>query len=246
MRVAEGVEALDLPMEFMGGPSVIHPTLVWDDRDVILIDTGMPGQLETLREACRNAGAPLERLTRIILTHQDIDHIGGLPELLAALDQDVEVLAHPLDRPYIEGQKTPIKMNPERMAERIKDLPADRRAPIEAMMKNPPHARVDRTIDDGEELPYCGGITVIHTPGHTPGHVSLFLKRSRTLVTGDAMVAEDGRLQGPRAAATPDMDTALRSLRKLAPLDVDKAITYHGGVVRAGAKERLQELTRAS
>lgn len=245
MRVAEGVEALDLTMEFMGGPSVIHPTLVWDDHDVILIDTGMPGQFEALAEACNRAGAPLERLTRIILTHQDIDHIGGLPDLLEALDHDVEVLAHPLDRPYIEGEKTPIKMNPERMAERLKDLPADRRAQVEALMKSPPHARVDRTIDDGDELPYCGGIAVIHTPGHTPGHVSLYLKRSRTLVTGDAMVSEGGRLQGPRPAVTPDMEAATRSLGKLARLDVDKAVTYHGGVVETGARERLQELTQA-
>lgn len=244
MRVAEGVEALELTMDFLGGPSAIHPTLVWDEQDAILIDTGMPGQLEAVREACRGAGVPLERLTRILLTHQDIDHIGGLPELLRAVGHDVEVLAHPLDRPYIEGEKTPIKMNPERMAERIKDLPADRRAQVEAVMANPPHAHVDRTVEDGEVLPYCGGITVIHTPGHTPGHISLYLQRSRTLVAGDAVVSERGRLEGPRAGATPDMDTAIRSLAKLAPLDIASAITYHGGVVTRGAAQRLAELAK--
>ena len=244
MRVADGVEALELTMDFMGGPSAIHPTLVWDDHEAILIDTGMPGQLEALREACAAAGVPLERLTRIILTHQDIDHIGGLPELLAAVGRDVEVLAHPLDRPYIQGEKTPIKMEPKRMAERAKDLPPERRAQIEALLANPPRAQVDRTVEDGEVLPYCGGITVIHTPGHTPGHISLYLHRSRTLVAGDAVVSERGRIEGPREGATPDMDTALRSLAKLVPFDISAAVTYHGGVVEKGASERLAELAR--
>ncbi len=242
MHVAEGVEALELTMDFLGGPSAIHPTLVWDEQDAILIDTGMPGQLEAIREACRRAGVPLERLTRVILTHQDIDHIGGLPELLRAVGHDVEVLAHALDRPYIEGEKTPIKMDPGRMAERLKGLPAEQRAQVEAVIKDPPHAPVDRTVEDGEVLPYCGGITVIHTPGHTPGHLSLYLQRSRTLVCGDALVSEGGRLLGPRPTVTPDMDEAVRSLAKLTPLDVSTAITYHGGVVDRDVARSLAEL----
>ncbi len=244
MRVAEGVEALELTMDFLGGPSAIHPTLMWDEQDAILIDTGMPGQLQAIREACLQAGIPLERLTRIVLTHQDIDHIGGLPELLRAVGHEVEVLAHPLDRPYIEGEKTPIKMDMGRMAERLKGLPAERREAVEAIMKNPPHAAVDRAVEDGEVLPYCGGITVIHTPGHTPGHVSLYLQRSRTLVAGDALVSEGGRLEGPRPGVTPDMETALSSLAKLAPLDIATVITYHGGVVNQGVAQRLAELAK--
>lgn len=246
MRVAEGVEALELTMNFMGGPSAIHPTLIWDDQDVILVDTGMPGQLEALRDACRQAGVPLERINRVILTHQDVDHIGGLPDLLRSLDGKVEVLAHADDRPYIEGEKALIKMNRERMAERLKDLPPERRSQVEALLKSPPRARVDRTIADGEELPYCGGITVIHTPGHTPGHVSLYLGGSKTLVTGDALVSEDGRLMGPRPTVTPDMESAMRSVAKLTSLDVERAITYHGGVVTDGVKSSLEAIARGS
>lgn len=242
MRVAEGVEALELTMAFMGGPSVIHPTLIWDDRETILVDAGMPGQLEALREACRGAGVPLERLTRVIVTHQDIDHIGGLPDLLASLDHPIEVLAHADDRPYIEGEKRPIKMDPARWAARLDELPAERRAAVEALLADPPHARVDRTLADGDSLPYCGGIRVIHTPGHTPGHLSLYLERSRTLVAGDALVSEGGVLQGPRPGVTLDMATALHSVGKLTGLDVDRAITYHGGVVERDVASRLAEI----
>ena len=242
MRVAEGVEALELTMNFMGGPSTIHPTLVWDEKEAILIDTGMPGQLGALRDACARAGVPLERLTRVVLTHQDIDHIGGLPELLDAVGDRVEVLAHPVDRPYIEGEKTPIKMDPERWKERLSSLPAEQRAQAESILSRPPKGRVDRTVEDGEVLPYCGGVTVVHTPGHTPGHISLYLHASRTLIAGDALVSDDGTLHGPRPGATPDMATAERSLAKLTPFALDRIITYHGGLVDRDAQQQLREL----
>ncbi|HKI56830.1 MAG TPA: MBL fold metallo-hydrolase [Trueperaceae bacterium] len=245
MHVAEGVEALDLTMAFMGGQSVIHPTLIWDDDDVVLVDAGLPGSLDAIREGARKAGAPFERLTRLILTHQDIDHIGGMPEVLDAAGRDVEVLAHEADRPYIEGEKQPIKLNPQFMAERIKNLPEEQRAPLEAVLSDPPHARVTRALQDGDELPYCGGILVLHTPGHTPGHISLYLRRSKTLVSGDALVSENGVLQGPRPGATPDMATAVASLSKLTGLDIVTAITYHGGVVKENVKDRLAELAAA-
>ncbi|MHB8917725.1 MAG: MBL fold metallo-hydrolase [Desulfocucumaceae bacterium] len=57
-------------------------------------------------------------------------------------------------------------------------------------------ADVGRTVADEEELPYCGGITVIHTPGHTPGHICLYHKQSRTLIAGDALFAEGGLRAG--------------------------------------------------
>ncbi|HKI57610.1 MAG TPA: MBL fold metallo-hydrolase [Trueperaceae bacterium] len=245
MHVAEGVEALELTMAFMGGHTTIHPTLVWDESDVILIDAGMPGSLDAIREGARRAGAPFERLNRVILTHQDIDHIGGLPELLRAAGHDVEVLAHEADRPYIEGEKQPIKLNREFMAERAKDLPAEQRARVAAILDDPPRARVTRALRGGEKLPYCGGIRVFHTPGHTPGHISLYLNRTKTLVTGDALVSENGVLQGPRPGATPDMDSAVASLAKLTGLDIDAAVTYHGGVVTGDVGERLAELAGA-
>lgn len=245
MHVAEGVEAIELTMAFMGGNSTIHPTLLWDESDVILVDTGMPGSLEAIRQEAAKAGAPFERLNRVILTHQDMDHIGGLPEVLGAARGNVEVLAHEVDTPYIQGEKQPIKLNREFLLERARNLPEEQRKAIEAIIENPPQARVTRTLHDGDELPYFGGILVLHTPGHTPGHISLYLRRSKTLVTGDALVSENGVLQGPRESATPDMATALASLGKLTGLDVETAITYHGGVVTDNVGARLRELAAA-
>jgi glyoxylase-like metal-dependent hydrolase (beta-lactamase superfamily II) len=53
---------------------------------------------------------------------------------------------------------------------------------------------VDRTLKDGEELPYCGGISVIFTPGHTLGHICLYHKQSKTLIAGDILDIDGGKL----------------------------------------------------
>ncbi|MHB1684885.1 MAG: MBL fold metallo-hydrolase, partial [Bacilli bacterium] len=94
-----------LNMDFMGRQMVIHPTLIWDNDTVILVDTGMPGQLPQIRKAMDEIGVPLSKLGEVILTHQDIDHIGGLSDILKASGRKIEILAHEADRPYIEGAK---------------------------------------------------------------------------------------------------------------------------------------------
>lgn len=242
MRVADGVEALELAHNFMGRESVYHPTLIWDDDTVILVDSGFPGQLQQIREAMDRAGASFRKLNMVIITHQDIDHIGGLPAILGESDHHVAVLAHETEKPYIEGRRPLIKMYGERMAKMLLSLPEERRQRAEAFFANPPRAGVDRTVADGEILPYCGGITVIFTPGHTPGHICLYLHQSKILVTGDALIAEGGRLLGPNPQTTDDMDLAIKSLQKLTPYDVEVVICYHGGVYQGSANQRLAEL----
>jgi glyoxylase-like metal-dependent hydrolase (beta-lactamase superfamily II) len=70
----------------------------------------------------------------------------------------------------------------------------------------------------------------------------LYLERTRTVIAGDALVAEDGRLQGPAANATADMATAIRSVARLAELDVDAIVCYHGGVVADDAGGQLRRV----
>jgi glyoxylase-like metal-dependent hydrolase (beta-lactamase superfamily II) len=77
MKIAENIEALQLRMNFTGGESVIHPALLWDSEGATLVDTGMPGQLEELRVEVEGAGVGFGTIRRVVLTHQDVDHIGG-------------------------------------------------------------------------------------------------------------------------------------------------------------------------
>jgi len=246
MRLADGVEMLELPIRSFTGQNIIHPTLTWDDDTVVLVDAGFPGQLQQIREAMARAGVSFDRLDKVIVTHQDIDHIGGLPDIILESSHKVEVLSHEEEKPYIEGRKPLIKMNQARLSKRLMSLPEEQRQQAEALFANPPKASVDTAVADGEILPYCGGITVIFTPGHTPGHICLYLNKSKILVTGDALVAADGELRGPNPGATYDMDAALKSLKKLTRYYIETVVCYHGGVYRDNPNKRLAELASAA
>lgn len=221
--ITDGVAMLELSIDLGEYKMEIHPTLVWDDKDVILVDTGFPGMLPALQAEMESAGAPMERLTKVILTHQDFDHMGGLPDILAAVDRPVEVYAHAADKPYIEGHIPLLKHDPSQ--------------------GQPPTAHVDTVIDDGDVLPTNGGLQVIFTPGHTPGHMSLYHLPSHTLITGDATVSESGELRGPNLAYTPDVEKAWQSFGRFADFDVQQAVCYHGGLCAGKVNEQIRALS---
>ncbi len=221
MEIATGVEMLHL--DFHG--TMFHPILLWDQEIAILIDTGFPGQFKDLRAVIEKAGVSFDRLKIVILTHQDVDHIGSLPEILQESNNHVKVYAHELDKPYIQGEIPLLK---------------------DGHLENPPKGKVDYTLIDGQELPFCGGIRVIHTPGHTPGHISLYLTKSKTLVAGDSMYSVDGILRGIHVPTTPDLNAARLSLQKYLDLDIASAVCYHGGLSNVNVKEQILELSRSS
>lgn len=248
MKVASGVEMLEITANILGEQSTIYPTLIWDENDAILIDTGYPGQLPLFRTEIEKAGVPFEKLGKVILTHQDIDHIGSLPGILAESSHKVEVLANEIEKSYIQGEKRLIKLSPEALAKMDElippEVPAEWRKAFKAVLENPPTSPVDRTVVDGEELPYCGGIVVIDTPGHTPGHISLYHKQSKTFIAGDALGIVAGQLIGPEPQYTLDMTAAVKSLTKLMEYDIESIICYHGGLYSKNANQRIAELAQ--
>ncbi|EOG8707564.1 TPA: MBL fold metallo-hydrolase [Bacillus paranthracis] len=217
MEIAKGVEMLQLEFQEF----IIHPILLWDDEMAVLIDTGFPGQFEDIQVEMERVGVSVDKLKVVILTHQDIDHIGSLPNVLENGVSDIKVYAHELDKPYIEG-----------------DLPLLKEVHVE----NPPKGKVSDTVIDGQELPYCGGILILHTPGHTPGHISLYLKRSKILVAGDSMYSVNGVLGGVHAPTTLNIMEARQSLKKYLNLDIESVVCYHGGLSKGNIKIQLQNL----
>lgn len=94
-------------------------------------------------------------------------------------------------------------------------------------------------VADGQAV---GGLTIVTTPGHTPGHISVLDASAGILVTGDALNGADGGVAGPNPRFTTDMETANQSVRKLAGFDYEIALFGHGEPVLAGASEAVSAL----
>jgi glyoxylase-like metal-dependent hydrolase (beta-lactamase superfamily II) len=242
MKIAPGVDLLDLTANLMGSQSSFHPTLVWDDAAVVLVDTGLPGMLTQLRQAIDQTGAAYDRLDHIIITHHDIDHIGSLASLTHERAGKVKVLAYTEEIPFINGAQRPLKL--AQMEDHLDTLPADRKVLYERMKSGfqSSFAPVDQGLSDGEELPFHGGITVIHTPGHTLGHMCLYLKEEKILIAGDALQVMDGKLLPTPPSNNYDLDRYWQSLVKLTRFDVDTVICYHGGAFYDHPTEQIAAL----
>jgi glyoxylase-like metal-dependent hydrolase (beta-lactamase superfamily II) len=221
MATDSGIKALKLEMNEGGNTFFVHAALLWDEHDVILVDTGVPGHLEIIRKALEQESIRFEQLTKVIITHHDLDHIGSLPNLISESGGRIKVFAHEFSKPYILGE-----------------------VPILKMGILVPPSKIDVTLQDGDIIPYCGDIEVISTPGHSPDHISLYHKPSKTLISGDALTSNNGVLMPPYEAYTPDMEQALQSVAKLLNYDIETVITYHGGVCTERIKQRLTIISK--
>jgi glyoxylase-like metal-dependent hydrolase (beta-lactamase superfamily II) len=124
-------------------------------------------------------------------------------------------------------------------------MPEKLRHQARLMMSAPPTVKVVHVLQGGELLPFHGGVEVIPTPGHTPGHVCFFVKTLGLLVSGDALRVENGELAGPSTGATPDMPGAIASLKNLLAYPIRTVLCYHGGYFDRDPTARIRELAEA-
>src|SRR5215204_5158860 len=168
MKVANGVYVLPIPRSPQEPESVLNLTLIVDEyNDNTLVDAGLPDQMEAISAALVEAGIGVGDLRRIIFTHQDLDHVGSGAALVR--QSGARVMAHPADAPYIEGRLRPLKPTPEML---------EQRPHIRKVLERLEPLGVDEQVENGSHLDLAGGTRVVFTPGHTPGHISLYLERS--------------------------------------------------------------------
>jgi len=210
----------------------------------VMVDAGMPGSAGVLaREAERRFGAAGPRA--IVLTHGHFDHVGAAAEL--ARKWDVPVYAHPAELPYLTGQSGYPKPDGSVEGGLIARLsPLFPHGPVDL------GGRVLLLPEDGS-VPHLPGWRWLHTPGHTPGHISLFRDGDRALIAGDAFVTvrQDSLCRvimrrkevcGPPRYLTTDWDAARDSARKLEALRPAVAVAGHG--LPMAGKELARGLTR--
>lgn len=221
MEITDGVHTLPIDFEFMGDPVTVHPVAIETGRGLLLVDAGIPGTTDQLAAGLADAGFKLDDVAYVLVTHGDTDHAGGVAEVVERTG--ATVFAHSAETPFIEGREDPVKDD---------GIDADV-SPV----------RVDvEVVDSVAFRTRAGPVRVVDTPGHCPGHVSLYLPEERLLVSADALTAMGGDgLAGPIPDFTPDMDAAADSVGRLATFDVDRTLCYHGGLVEEGS-ERIEEI----
>ena len=212
---------------------MVHAYLWEWEGGVTLIDTGVPSAGDTIIKALVDNGYPLHRVQRIILTHGDADHMGSAAKLKRATG--APVLCHAVEKDLVEH---PWKRRPNALLLRpvfslVAQLP---------MMKAEP-VTPEELVVDGQELPE--GLTVVTTPGHTSGHISLLDRKRRILIAGDALSNRKGKLAPPPAMFTPDMKNAERSVWKLAKKygdEIDVIVFGHGPPILSNGGARLKAM----
>lgn len=235
MKITDSLYVLPISVNFTGNPSIYNHSLILDSRQgPTLVDAGAP--VEVLEAALDEADVKLADLRRLILTHQDPDHIASAAAVVRA--SGAKVLAHAADAPYMDGTRKWLKMPPPEV---LATFPEAMRAFIERGFEP---VKVDQFLQDGQVLDLAGGVRVVATPGHTPGHISLYLQKDKALIAGDALTAQDGKVRPPTVQGTPDMPEAMRSVAKLAELDIQTLVAFHGGVVQGDVQGQLCELTK--
>lgn len=217
-----GVHALPLSFEFGETELTITPAAVETRRGLLLIDVGLPGAVDGIETHVSTLGYDLDDVHTVLLTHHDGDHAGGLAELLERVD--ATVAAHPEEAPYVAGDREPIKSEGDRY----------------------PPAPVDLELVGGVRFSTAAGpMELVETPGHSPGHLSLYFPHEKLLLAADALNADGDRaLSGPKPEYTPEMGRAIESVRRLADLDVEHTLCYHGGYAEAGT-DRIREIHAA-
>jgi glyoxylase-like metal-dependent hydrolase (beta-lactamase superfamily II) len=206
--------------------SIANPYLLIDSDGLTLIDAGMPGSQKKILRYMDGLGFKARDLKRILITHADFDHVGGLAALKTA--SGARIFASPAEaQAMAEGHAS----RPLKPRSRIVKLLFD----LSARMFKPTPVQVDELLSDGQVFPVQGGLHVIETAGHTPGHISFFAPTQGILFCGDSIVSEESGLRGSRGANNWDQAKADESVRKQAALGVIIVCSGHGRVVRDAA-----------
>lgn len=233
---------LEIKFDFNGATNSIFPVILSDEEEMILIDCGYPNFLPLIKTAAEAKGLDMSKLTKIIITHHDFDHMGALAEFKREYPH-IKILSSIDDAKYISGKEKSLRLQ---QAEAIYDgLPEEQKENarnFQRFLESIENVEVDICLRDKEAFSWCGGIEIVGTPGHMPGHISIYVKDSKTLVAGDALVVEDNKLVIANPQYTLDMEEARKSIEKLLNYDIHRIICYHGGIYTENIKEALQNI----
>ncbi|MGW7530004.1 MBL fold metallo-hydrolase [Streptomyces sp. NPDC054783] len=204
--------------------------LIDGDDGFTLVDVGWAKAPAVLLSAVAELGRKPADIRRVVITHAHPDHVQGAAELRRRTG--AQVLIHDADRSWLEAGRVPAEGRSGAVGRFIDRLPMLHWTPVTA----------DGTVADGDLVEASNGLRVIHTPGHSPGHIVLLHEPSRTVLTGDAAFNRGRLAIGPAALAT---DPQLRpgSLARI-PQDLRAVGFAHGTPLTGSETDTFQEFLR--
>jgi glyoxylase-like metal-dependent hydrolase (beta-lactamase superfamily II) len=206
--------------------------LIQDDDGLTIIDASIPPSGKKILSQLQAAGHKPGDVKRILITHAHPDHVGALAMLKEATG--AQIIAHELEKPIIQGEVEIPRADPATLPPLTRRLlpPSTRLKPIP----------VDQTVKDGDVLDgVMGGLHVVFTPGHAPGHVSYWQPEKRVVIMGDVIMRffNNGKMRLPFAPFTVDMDEDKRSIKRVAALGAEVACFGHGNPITQDTAAQL-------
>lgn len=220
----------------------LYPTLIQVNGKNYLVDCGYEETFEEFVSALEVLGIGVGDLYAIIISHDDIDHLGAV-HLFKSRNTNLLLYSSAIEEPSVSGRIPSERLVQAESA--LADMPEASKSWAMAFIQQLQSIRrlqVDRTVQDKDRIEE--DLIVVHTPGHTKGHLSLFIPSQGTVIANDAVVIEEGELNIANPEYTLDLAQALRSVEKIRDLGPGKLICYHGGIMEEKVAEKLNQLIR--
>lgn len=204
-------------------PLMVNMYLIEDTDGLTLIDTSLASAGKWIIKVIEKSGWKASDLKRILITHAHMDHVGSLKYLKEKTG--ARVYASAIEKEVIEG-RIPVPTRPKGLR-------------MPTMWIDGP--QVDQVICEGDVLPeVMGGLQVLETPGHAPGHLTFWHPQRKLAIAGDVLFHVLG-LSLPPGPLTVDMEQDRHSVGRLAGLSPDVLCLGHGAPIVSNTAERLRQ-----
>ncbi len=201
---------------------VANPYVIIDPDGLTLIDAGLPGSDKKILNYLAGMGRAPSDLKRILITHADLDHVGGL----AALKKKTgaRIFSSQVEAEAMAAGHSSRPLKPRNFFFKIIFS-------FSGVFYKAKQVHADEILADGQVLPLLAGLRVVETPGHTPGHLSFFSPASGVLFVGDSLVSRENGLRGSTGMNNWDQAKSDAAVRKQAALGATIVCPGHGAVV---------------
>jgi glyoxylase-like metal-dependent hydrolase (beta-lactamase superfamily II) len=212
---------------------IVNVYLIKTNDGLVLVDAAWPNKADAILESVRRTGNNPADIKHLLLTHGHVDHAGSAAEIIMLTGA----------KAYIHPADLALTTEGEAGYDGITVTPGIIPKLVYSFVIKPGGTKyesfsVDKTIEDGEILPFANDIEVIHTPGHCAGHVSFLLPQDGVLIAGDICSNVMGLSY---ATINEDRALARESILKVADYTFEQAVFGHGGPLKKRANQLLKE-----